>query len=628
MKINVKEEAIKLKNKIKPSVWKKIITITKIVVITFISFAILILVVGKIVLSSEKLQTKIKLEASKAINKEIKFESISPTLIGIKLNGLEVSNGKTFDGSGSLIKIDGFVIKIDVLPLLRKHISVDTFVLDGFEADITRKKDGSFENLDLEYFQETQKTTTSKTVAKTKPEFTFSVDKVAIRNFNLDYKDEVLDIETKITDFNLNANYSVLTNSFSNSASLNLFFKDKMGEFNLPIRTKGSLKLSDEYELEYLDSFVRVSDFLTAEIETNLQKMDVLKIKDVEVSITKAYSQFPRLKEYRLGGKITADMKYYYQTHQGKGEIVFDKISAFAEGYNLQNLSGTITADKKKYFSKDMTLTVNDNTLQVPFTISETQYALNVDLQANSDLIMVDKLLVDSPKKSTKKTTTKKGGSKASSANGELTYDKSINVKVSSDIKKIEGKKLSANGFSLNGDIKNANHLDRSNGYLKFNLGNGVLNAEEFYSNNAIVRIIMMPIKLLDTIKLIKIPNLKNLVYDSASGDFVFNNGIMTVNNSDFLSKKLSMKTSGIVNFKTEALDLLANTYLSELGKSEPIKVKITGNINNPSVKMDTLSVLKGITKDNRVVEGAGDVTNKAADELKKGLEKINIFGK
>ncbi|MBT4008714.1 MAG: hypothetical protein HOF07_05585, partial [Elusimicrobiaceae bacterium] len=69
-------------------------------------------------------------------------------------------------------------------------------------------------------------------------------------------------------------------------------------------------------------------------------------------------------------------------------------------------------------------------------------------------------------------------------------------------------------------------------------------------------------------------------------------------------------------------------TYLSELGKSQPIEVAIKGTIDDPKVNMNALSVLKGITRDNSVMEGAGDVTHQVTDELKKGLGKINIFGK
>ncbi|MBT7283686.1 MAG: AsmA family protein [Elusimicrobiaceae bacterium] len=629
----VKDKAVKVfedtKNKIKPSILKKIIKVVKILLITFVSLAILILVVGKIVLSSEKLQEKIKLEASNTIGKEIKFESISPTLIGIKLYGFELSKGKTFDGSGSLVKIARLVVKIDILPLLTRRISVDTFILDGFEADFARNKDGTFRDVDLKYYTDMQKKAASKPSAKEgekKKEFTFSVNQVAIKNFNLTFTDDMLGMKAKIIDLNLKANYSMLTNSFSNSASLNLFYKDKEGQFEFPLKTKGQLKLNDDYTLNNIDSFIKVGEFLTAGVEANLEKMDVVKINNVEVSLNKIATKFPRLKEYKLGGEITADMKYYIQTHQGKGKIVFDKVSAFAQGYNLQDLSGTIKGDKRKFVSEDMQLTVNDNTLHTPFTLQETPSSLSLDIQANSDLILVDKLLIDSPKKEAKKKS-KKEDSK-SSKDQEFVYNKIINFKVSSDIKKIEGKKLSASKFNLNGDITNVNHLDKANGYMKFSLGSGVLNAEEFYSNSAIVRIIMMPIKLLDTIKLIKIPDLKNLIYDSASGDFVFNNGVMTINNSDFLSKKLSMKTTGIVNFKTEALDLMANTYLSELGKSQPIEVAIKGTIDDPKVNMNALSVLKGITRDNSVMEGAGDVTHQVTDELKKGLGKINIFGK
>lgn len=627
MKIDVnevKQEAIKLKEKIKPSIWKKIITIIKIVVITFVSLSILILVVGKIVLSSEKLQNRIKLEAGKTLDKEIRFENISPALIGVKIKGLEISKAKTFDGSGSLIKIDRFVVKVDILPLLKKHISVGTFVLDGFSANFTRKKDGTFENLNIAHFQEAQKTTTAKATQKEKPEFTFGVDKVAIKNFNLYYKDEMLNLETRIKDLNVNSNYSALTNAFSNSMSLNLFFKNEMAEFDLPIRTKGTLKLTDDYQLRYLDAFIRVGDFLKADIENDFQKMDVLKVEDAEIIVSKLTSAFPFLKEYKLGGKISVDMKYYFETHQGKGDIVFEKITAFAQGYHIQDLSGTIKGEKRRFVSEDMSLTVNENTFSMPFTLRETPNDLNLDLQINSNLVMVDKLLVDSPKKDEKKSKDK--DSKDSAKSKKSAYDKPVNIKISSDIKKLEGKKLTANGFDLNGDIKNINNLDKANGYMKFFLDTGILNVDELHSNGMLMKVIMMPIKILDTIKLIKIPDLKNLIYNSASGDFVFNDGVMTINNMDFLSKDLSNKTTGTVNFQTQQLDLLANTYLSELGKSEPIEVKITGSINDPKVNMNALSVVKGITKDNRVVEGAGDVTHKTVDELKKGLEKINIF--
>ena len=94
--------------------------------------------------SSSEWMRRFALEkAAAATGREVRLKAMSASLMGVKLDGLEVSEAGGFK-NGTFVSVDRLRLRMALLHLLHGHLKLHSLVVNGAEADIVREADGSF----------------------------------------------------------------------------------------------------------------------------------------------------------------------------------------------------------------------------------------------------------------------------------------------------------------------------------------------------------------------------------------------------------------------------------------------------------------------------------------------------
>ncbi len=122
--------------------------------------------------------------------------------IGIETGRLELSNAPGF-GKDPFARIDGAGAKVELLPLLRKRVIVDTVFLDGLKLNLARNAAGKTNWDDL-----TKPSTTEKAAEKTIPGKEpgiggISINKVDIRKADVTWKDQASNAQYAVRQLDL-----------------------------------------------------------------------------------------------------------------------------------------------------------------------------------------------------------------------------------------------------------------------------------------------------------------------------------------------------------------------------------------------------------------------------------------
>lgn len=223
-------------------------------------------------------------------------------------------------------------------------------------------------------------------------------------------------------------------------------------------------------------------------------------------------------------------------------------------------------------------------------------------------------------------------------ASGPETF---FNVKANINIGVITVPYFTTRGFSLTADLKRASAtMKNATGSVNFNLKEGaVTDLDLFARENRVLKILMLPLTLIKnvTAKLgVDIfppqnPEDKGKIkFSSGSGAYVFQDGLMTVQETHFNSAVSDMKASGNINFKNEALDMRVSATV--LTSQTPIIIKIGGTLNNPSGKLDVagtaVSLAAGILNYKTPVKVVGSAAQVTGDATKAVVNKGVDVGK
>lgn len=142
--------------------------------------------------------------------------------------------------------------------------------------------------------------------------------------------------------------------------------------------------------------------------------------------------------------------------------------------------------------------------------------------------------------------------------------------------------------------------LDKTNGNMKFNIYSGnIEDADKLAKSNEMTKIVFGVVALVDSVvkslnidSLTGINNKDGIGYDNFDGDLDFVNGKMTIRKMDFVSKAVSVKTSGTTDFQTDKVDIKASI---QPGVNKPVIMKITGTTSNPKGSIDIAASVTSI---------------------------------
>lgn len=135
--------------------------------------------------SSSEWMRRFALEkAAEATGREVRLKAMSASLMGVKLDGLEVSEAGGFK-NGTFVSVDRLRLRMALLHLLHGHLKLHSLVVNGAEANIVREADGSFN------FDSLLSPSSPQPQTQDQPEdpFNITLHQLTVRRVNVTYTD-------------------------------------------------------------------------------------------------------------------------------------------------------------------------------------------------------------------------------------------------------------------------------------------------------------------------------------------------------------------------------------------------------------------------------------------------------
>lgn len=218
-------------------------TLKKIILILVV-LALLALAGGyaafRIMLPPEKIKELAVNYAKENFGREISFDSASFRIIGISLNNFAVSEASTFK-DGTFAKADNLVLKVSVLPLLKKEVMVNKLIINGFEINVIKNKDGSF-NFDdiLKRFESAPEDSSSGQPQEedSSSGMSIAVEDLSVKNARVSYADKKDYMNAEIKDFNLSVRDFSFEHAFLIDTDFTVVYKDSSMSAEVPVALK------------------------------------------------------------------------------------------------------------------------------------------------------------------------------------------------------------------------------------------------------------------------------------------------------------------------------------------------------------------------------------------------------
>lgn len=278
--------------------------------------------------------------------------------------------------------------------------------------------------------------------------------------------------------------------------------------------------------------------------------------------------------------------------------------------------------------SDGITGTFNGGKFNTDFSFAEAKTNL-YNVVFNMDL---DKLII---KELPASAASSEAQSVSASAASSSAPGPKFNVKATAKVGEIDIPFFISQSADLTADLTNADAtLHSLSGSAKFNVAHStVTDLDAFIKSNKIARVGFISLKIIksvsDVLKLDIFPAKhtdypKGIQITSMTGDYAFNNGLMTIKDTSINADLSTIKADGTADFKTEKLNMRGYTHIGRQGSSgfKPVVIKIGGTMSDPKGSLDVLatavSVVPGVTG-----AGAGAVKD-VADAAKNAVSSLS----
>ena len=222
-------------------------------------------------------------KASELLHREVRLQKMSVSLMGFKLDGLEISEPGGF-GEGTFVSAQRVRVRVNLLNLLRGRLTVRSFIITQAEVNLIRQADGSF-NFDGMIAPSTDKTEDSDPLP-----LDITLNRLSVRNLNVTYTDlknrtraAAEDVLFQVNQFGLKQKFtvelkSVLTYETDGKVitlPAGLQAQAFLEGLNLSRAYAEVARFSADYKDASLSLRLRVEDFTRPLIHAELQLEDV-----------------------------------------------------------------------------------------------------------------------------------------------------------------------------------------------------------------------------------------------------------------------------------------------------------------------------------------------------------------
>lgn len=473
---------------------------------------------------------------------------------------------------------------------------------------------------------------------------------INISDINTKYKDFVLSIKGNVT--NLKKPNAILDINFKDLSSEVLEGICETPQFYVPL-----INIKTDITTDIDNSKIDVSSFnlnlldstITADGYLNYAKMNYNFNVIINLLLDKLQSVTSLIEEYKPTGQIKSELSV--SDKEIKGNILLNNIGAFTPQLgDFTNINSEIYLDTINNI-KIPTLTGELNKYpfkaNLSYLLAEDHGDISIDFKADK---FIGKMAQETKKEETNKKEKSTDSASAKTEEENKSSFPPLNIKANCNINFLDIPFLRANKVLFNMDLSNVTQdLNSIHGYLKLDLSNGIIkDIYKLTEANALTKSLFLSLKIIsNVINALNVLDLLSSIgsvfssnddtaakenedivkHQKIDGQIDFNSFVTKLNfsngNTDFdkcsfVSKLLSFRVTGNMNFKENAIDM---TVFTAPGEHEvdgimPLTMKIGGTMDEPKGSLSLLGSVSALV---------GDMLTKnvVADKLKKGFSAL-----
>ena len=447
-----------------------------------------------------------------------------------------------------------------------------------------------------------------------------------------------IDLTLLLADLNMPQAYVILNKATVSYKTIQLTLQGKAENFQNPhVNITGTLTgVNNEIFADFLPDLPNFSlptiDLVfaaKADLEKSTAQLTqaAVKLKDSSISVSGPINWGGETTTYTLSGNTLVNLeqavemtdavdirptgtvsgpfkltdKNNYQDISGTFHL--KDVSLVYDPFTLTQANGTVQMKSLEDISaSNLTGLLNGENLTLSFAYKQLQnissYVLDADLaKLKLDHFSSDTSAEQTPSQESQNSTTEET---TPTQEPEAVFNLKTNLKIG----EVTIPYMHSNGFTLQSDLTGlSSSMRQANGKVSFSLQPGsITDVDKVIKENKIVRLILLPFGIINSVanKLnislfdaTSSARKGEISFSSGEGEYVFNNGLMTVNQTSFVSDLTNLKGSGTIDFPNDKLDMKVSATL--LTKQTPIVIKIGGTLDNPSGKLDVLNTVGSV---------------------------------
>ncbi len=326
--------------------------------------------------------------------------------IGVSMADLELSNAEGF-GDRPFAKIGAANVKIEVLPLLKKEVNVDSVELEGLALDLQTRADGVTNWDDLakpapsgEVATSTQVQTESNTEDGAPPITALAVGGISISNANISWLDAQGGTDAKLNNFNLSTDaielgkafpfeigFDVLSKSFAVTARL-----DMEGNITADLDnqkyTLTEFKMTSSAEGEGVpikNAALTLGGDVIADLGNQKLNIEKLFFESLGIELQGNVNINSLDKDPQVKAMLASKQAFSLRELFKKLEIA-EPVTADASVMNAVSLSMSVEANSKQATLNDLTIKLDDTTFKGKASVPDlagdlppVRFSFNVD---------------------------------------------------------------------------------------------------------------------------------------------------------------------------------------------------------------------------------------------------------
>lgn len=549
--------------------------------------------------------------------------SFYPTL-GVKAGHVSLGNPEGF-GQKIFAEFSSAIISVKLMPLFSGHVQSNGILLQGMKLNLIKNAEGK---TNWEFKKNTQESATETTTDKRKfsaASMGLAVSSVDVTDANVTWTDEQSKQQATITHFNFHATDINLTRPIPVATDFDFTLKN-------PAMT-GHATLTSQIGFNFDKQMYSLRDVdFTLKGNKGDLKLDAHVTGDVVADLAQQTLQWSNFKANLANVNVTGKMNVSSLTSAPQATGHFD-IQPFDLKALLKNLgqdNDKLQVAKDVDGSIDFSASSKNMNVSGLIKIDDVQAAKVKMSKVNAHIRYQDGVVTMAPLV-------------ADFYQGSMSVDSQVNLSTPAPQIQLQGKLTNVQSGPLLRDLGNANQKITLTGAANVDFqvttsgkdGDAIVKnlsgTSHFSLNNGVVEGIDIGYYIdaassLVSTHTISGTNSEKTTFGTLTATAVIQNGVVTNNDLLLESPRFETKGKGTINLVSQRIDYALQTSVKQSNintiknfSGAMIPITIAGSLNNPSIRLDTGSLLKTVAQQ-QIEKHKEQIQQKIQDKIKEKL--------